>query len=420
MDIRLLPSRLSGHINATASKSDVHRLLICSALSVSDTELIVPQRSADIDATVRCLTALGAGITYADGGFVIEPITAKRGRNREPMLDCGESGSTLRFLLPVAAVCGRRAWFVGSGRLPERPIDDLITAMETVGVTFSDRRLPMQIGGRMTAGELVLPGNVSSQYISGLLMALPKVEGNSRIRLTSALESSPYVDMTISALDRFGVEIEPLPDGWAIEGGQIYEARDVLVAEGDWSNAAFFLAAGALGKPVTVGGLNMRSPQGDRAIVSILERFGARVYVTDSNVTVEPGELHGCSVKLKMIPDLLPIMAVVAAFSQGETIFTGATRLKLKESDRLNSVAQMIIDLGGAVTELTDGLVVHGQPLVGGKVDSCGDHRIAMAAAIAACFCADRVTIAGAQVVAKSYPRFFEDFRALGGIYDVI
>lgn len=417
MDLRIYPRPLRGTVPAIASKSEAHRLLILAALCGGPTEMELPQSSGDIESTLACLRAMGAVIERSGALLVVAPPSRF---NPAPEFDCGESGSTLRFLLPVAAAfCGGGS-FRGGGRLPERPLGGLAEAMKKRGVSFSRDKLPFTISGTLEAGEYELPGNVSSQYITGLLLALPALAGNSTVRISGRLESAPYVQMTLAALRRFGIGVQARQGGFAVEGGQKYISPGRVRVEGDWSNAAFFLAAGALGGPVTVTGLDRASPQGDRAMVEFLARFGARTEVSGGAVTVSGGELQGCSMDLSGTPDLLPPLAAVAAWAKGETEFTGCGRLRYKESDRLLTTAAMIRALGGEVIERPEGLVVRGGRPAGGTADSSGDHRIAMAAAIAATRCSAPVTILDAGAIDKSYPAFFDHYRELGGGMDGI
>ncbi len=410
MDVEIIPHSLGGTVKAVPSKSDVHRVLICAALSDRRTTVEVHEVSDDILSTARCLEALGAGMEYEEGLLRVTPGDEVP---HAPELDCGESGSTLRFLLPVAAAVASEAHFTGRGRLPDRPIGELAAAMKEHGVRFTSPRLPFAISGRLRGGVYEIPGDISSQYITGLLLALPVV-GGGEIRLTSPLKSAPYVRMTERTMSRFGVEVEETGDGWRVKGTP-YISPGETAAEGDWSNAAFFLTAGALGDAVTVSGLSGTSPQGDRRILEILGNFGAKVSC-DGGARVSRGSLAGITVDLEDVPDLLPILAVCAAFARGETRFVNGARLRLKESDRLMAVSSMLRSLGGDVTELADGLTVRGGQLRGGAVDGFNDHRIVMAAAIAGAYSSGPVTISGAEAVNKSYPSFFRDFNALGGI----
>ncbi|NLI52974.1 MAG: 3-phosphoshikimate 1-carboxyvinyltransferase [Clostridiales bacterium] len=417
MNVSMMPAPLNGTISAIASKSDAHRLLILAALSRGETRLVMERRSEDIDATIGCLRALGAQLSPESGGVLVRGIEQAA---KNPLLDCKESGSTFRFLLPVAAALCDRARFTGGGRLPERPVGELMRAMEEHGVSFSADRLPFTTSGRLNGGDYALPGNVSSQYLTGLLLALPLLKELSRITLTTRLESAAYVDITLHALTRFGAEVREAKGVYSISGGQAIVSPGELRVDGDWSNAAFFLAAGALGAPVRVTGLDLGSPQGDKAILDALLAFGAPVEASSGSVAVSPAPLKGCEIDVGDTPDLLPVLAVLGAAAEGETLLVNAARLRLKESDRLASVSAMLRALGGSVTELPDALIVRGAKLTGGAVESARDHRIAMAAAIASVCCKGEVTILGADAVNKSYPTFFEDFNRLGGNAHVV
>ncbi len=417
MIARITPALLGGSVPAIASKSDAHRLLILAALSQGETRLIMEQRSEDIDATIGCLRALGALIEILPDGVLVRGIEHVR---ENPLLDCGESGSTFRFLLPVAAALCKHAHFTGGGRLPERPIGELMHVMQSHGVAFSAERLPFTTTGRLTGGDFSLPGNVSSQYLTGLLLALPLLDSDSTISLTTRLESAAYVEITLHALNRFGVRVRVEDGVYAVSGGQAIQSPGTLAVDGDWSNAAFFLAAGALGNPVTVTGLSLDSPQGDKMILNALRKFGAQVETTADAVSVSPAKLVGGTIDVGETPDLLPILAVLGACAAGETRLVNAARLRLKESDRLASVSAMLRSLGGTVTELPDALVITGGALAGGTVESCRDHRIAMSAAIASIHCTNEVSILGADAVNKSYPAFYTDYNQLGGHAHVV
>ncbi|MEG2175847.1 MAG: 3-phosphoshikimate 1-carboxyvinyltransferase [Oscillibacter sp.] len=417
MKLSITPAHLSGSLAAIPSKSDAHRLLICAALADKPTILDLPATSADIEATLHCLEALGAGVEKAGSAVTVTPIQAVA---ENPLLDCGESGSTLRFLLPVAASLSPHVRFTGQGRLPTRPLGPLRTAMERRGVAFSADSLPFETHGRLESGAWELPGDVSSQYVTGLLLALPRLPGDSALTLTTPLQSAAYVDLTLHALRRFGVSTPKTDQGWSIPGGQVFSSPGRLRVDGDWSNAAFFLAAGAMGESVCLTGLEEQSPQGDKEMVAILRRFGGKIS-TAGGVSVSPGPLRGQRVDVSEIPDLLPILAVLAAVSQGDSQFVNAGRLRFKESDRLQTTAALVNALGGRAEEQPEGLTVYGgQPLAGGTVDGAGDHRIVMAAAIAATCCHGPVTILGAEAVDKSYPGFWEAYKQLGGNFHVL
>lgn len=413
MIITIRPSVLSGTVSAIASKSEAHRCLILAALADAPTRIIMNGSSEDIGATVSCLEAMGAEIEARSGSCTVFPI--KKAAS-SPLLDCGESGSTLRFLLPAALAVCSGASFTGHGRLPQRPMDDLLTVLEQHGASFSPRALPMTARGRLQCGRYEINGDVSSQYISGLLMALPLLDGDSEIVLKTPLSSAGYVDITLSSMKKFGINAEKTENGFFIRGGQRPRSPGAVTVGGDWSNASFFLAAGAMAGSITVGGLASDSPQGDKAVCRVLSRFGADVTSLNNSVTVRHMPLHGCRVDVSDIPDALPVLAVVASKAYGDTVFTGGGRLRFKESDRLLSTSRMLRALGGNVTETDDGLIVRHSRLTGGETDSFGDHRIAMAAAAAACVCSGSVTINGAESTNKSYPGFWEDFEQAGGI----
>ncbi|MBQ8623287.1 MAG: 3-phosphoshikimate 1-carboxyvinyltransferase [Oscillospiraceae bacterium] len=417
MDIRIKPSKISGKVPAIGSKSDIHRLLILSALCNSETVIEGFTECADTLATASCLKALGAECEIS--GREVKVIPFKK-RDSQKTLDCGESGSTLRFLLPVAAAVADKAKFVGSGRLPERPIGELMNAMKAGGVDFSADKLPFEISGRLKAGRYTLPGNVSSQYVSGLLMALSVTEGESEIVLTSPLESASYVKMTLASLDIFGGKAYETEFGYKIEGKKHLTSPKRVLADGDWSNAAFFIGSGVINKETTVTGLNESSVQGDKKVIKMLEMTGAEISCENGAVTSQKSELCGARIDLTDTPDLLPILAVVATQATGATEFYGAKRLRLKESDRLQTVADMITSLGGKAEVLPDGLMVYPATLTGGRVDGCNDHRIVMAAAIAAAVCKEETVILGAEAVNKSYPGFFEDYKILGGVAEAV
>ncbi len=405
MNITVYPYPIGGRVTAPPSKSHVHRLLIAAALCrEQETAIHCVGENEDIAATVRCLSALNTDIRKEAQGFRVYRDSSLHRFAANGSLDCGESGSTLRFLLPLCAAkphdMEAPVVLTGAGRLPSRPNGPLLDALRSHGAQIHGDFLPLTVDGGLFAGDYELPGNVSSQYFSGLLFALPLLEGDSALRHTSPLESRPYVDLTLSVLRQFGVKIMEMENGWRIPGGQRYASPGAAEAEGDWSAAAFWLGANALGNAVTVEGLNDRSCQGDQAIEALLSRIGGEIDVTDT-------------------PDLMPILSAVAAAIPGKiTRITGAARLRLKESDRLAAMAKTIQALGGQADELPGGLVIRGTKLKGGTVDGMNDHRVVMSAAIAATACQGPVTIRGAEAVNKSYPGFWKDFQALGGQTD--
>ncbi len=395
------PSPLAGDIEAIASKSQAHRLLICAALADRETTIRCATLSRDIEATADCLRALGADIRYEDGSFRVTPI---REAPAQAHLDAGESGSTLRFLLPVVCALGAEADIVMHGRLPDRPLSPLWEELERHGAILTRPQphiIHIAAEGKIRGGNYTLAADVSSQFISGLLLALPLTGGASRIRLTGTQESAAYLEMTVRALRSFGIDTAFDGAAFHLAAGTGYISPGHAVVEGDWSNAAFWICADRiLGGTLSITGLDPDSPQGDRAVERESLRIAAGSAVVDC----------------RDIPDLVPVLAVLAAVSPGVTRFVNAGRLRIKESDRLASTAAMLTALGGRVEELPDGLVITGVPsLAGGEADSANDHRIAMSAAVAALACQEPVILHGAQAVDKSYPTFWTEYHRLGG-----
>ena len=522
MDMLILPGRLSGTVGAIPSKSQAHRALLCAALADAPTCIGCEGESGDITATAACLSALGAEITRGPGGYTVRPLAqrtdiaasgtersastrteqdaatrteqdaatkteqdaatktehnvetqamcsaAARPESQAPVpLPCGESGSTLRFLLPVVGALGRDVAFLPEGRLPLRPLSPLYEELVRHGSILSPQgAVPFRATGRLRPGSYVLDAGVSSQFVSGLLFALPLLGGDSTLQLTGRVESWPYIGLTLAMLEMFNIRVEWDGSVFSIPGGQAYRSPGVAQVEGDWSNAAFWLCAGAVAETtagttagttaaadtvgdagdsgtivagaasvtstaaadtvgaasvtstagITCSGLDLRSRQGDRAVLDILRRFGARVGENAETVTVSGGALRSLEIDAGDIPDLVPILAVVAAAAEGTTVFRHAQRLRAKESDRLASVTALLRGLGADAHETEDGLRIRGgAALTGGEVSSRGDHRIAMAAAIAATMCTAPVILRDAEAVGKSYPGFFEVFRSLGG-----
>ncbi len=421
MDIRIIPAPLRGKAAAPPSKSMAHRLLICGALADRPTRLLLEGGSDDISATARCLEALGGGAEPFPGGLEVRPLSPAEGQGDLPFLDCGESGSTLRFLLPVAAALGGGV-FDGWGRLPQRPLSPLREELEAHGCTLTPPgQWPLRISGGLRPGRYRLAGDVSSQYFSGLLMALPLLEGDSVVEYLPPLESSRYIGMTLRAMESFGVAVRPVERGWEVPGGQRYRSPGELPVEGDWSAAAFWLAAGALGGPVEVSGLDLGSLQGDRAMLALAVLTGAEAAPGAGALAVRRGRLLPLDTDVSETPDLAPALAALAALTPGVTRIRGAARLRAKESDRLAALADSLGALGADIRQTSDGLIITGRTqLRGGTADGWNDHRIVMALAVAALGCREPVVIRGAEAVAKSYPRFFEDYNRLGGRADVI
>lgn len=413
---RITPSVIRGTLTPPPSKSAAHRAMICAALAGGGT-MTGYQPSADMRATLSALSALGVEARQAGDRLDFTRATAAAA----PVVDCLESGSTLRFLIPVFAALGIPATFVGRGRLPQRPLGVYLDLLPAHGVACtSTGGLPLHISGRLLPGEYALPGDVSSQFISGLLFALPLCDGDSHIRLTTPLESAGYVEMTIRALVHAGIRVEAMENGWHVPGNQSYGCADVQV-ESDWSQAAFLLAAGALGGEVTLTGLDTASAQGDREALALFRRFGADIVMENGAITCRRAPLHGIDIDARQIPDLVPVLAVTAAGAQGVTRITGAARLRLKESDRLEATCRCLRLLGADVEEQPDGLLIRGgKPLHGGRVPGCNDHRMVMSMAVAALLCSAPVEVDDAESVDKSWPAFFTDYQAIGGNVHVI
>lgn len=421
------PSLLSGEVNAIASKSYAHRALICAALSELPTKVYMSSSSDDIEATIGCLSALGAEFHPFSSGIEVVP---PRSFAEEAAIDCGECGSTLRFLLPISAVLNGEYRFSGSGRLAQRPIKPLLDELAKHGARFSSDSLPLTVSGRICGGEYIIPGNISSQFFSGLMFALPLTNSDCVIRSQGPLQSAQYAFMTAGTLSDFGVfwrweESENAFFLPAFQRRRFSSAIEYRV-EGDWSNAAFFLVAGAIGGAVRVSGLFRDSAQSDRKIIDIIRQTGAFVEQREDSVCVKrQGELLPFEAGVSQCPDLFCILAVLAAACKGESVISGIERLRIKESDRIESTLAMLRGLGADASVVgvgaTEKVIVRGtSALDGGIVDSFNDHRIVMSAAIASAICKDSVVIGGAQAVNKSYPRFSCDFALLGGNIDVI
>ena len=385
MNITIHPQKLQGLIEVIPSKSQAHRYLICAALSDNETELLCPETSRDMEATADCLRALGAKIERTDTGYQISPI---REVPKVAVLPCRDSGSTLRFLLPIVGALGVDATFQMEGRLSQRPLSPLCEEMERMGCTLSRPTSDtIRCQGKLKSGDYSIDGGVSSQFITGLMYAKDLIPGGAEVFITGRLESRSYLTMTLQAQQLFGAPR--------------YHSPGTVQLEGDWSNGAFWLAANTLGNELDIQNLDPGSVQGDRAAARFLRELRENTEIDARNN-----------------PDLVPVLAIVAAVNEG-AVFRNIHRLRLKESDRVASTIAMIEALGGKALEMGGHLVVHGTGLRGGTVDSVNDHRIAMSAAIAATVCTEPVTILGAECVEKSYPEFWAEYARLGGSYEL-
>lgn len=416
MNVTVSPYEMHGRITAPPSKSASHRNVIAAAMAKGESVIENVDMSSDINATIRGCETLGCSVRVESAGrynvlHIKGGLKIKGGVN----INCEESGSTLRFLIPVACTVEGKKIFTGSGRLPERPIDEYINIFENEGIRFEKpqgKSLPLKVTGKLSGGEYVLSGNVSSQYISGLMFALPVLEKDSEITITGKFESKGYADMTADTLRGFGVETDSTENGYIIKGNQEYKPRSIKV-EGDWSQAAFLIAGAALSGKLTIEGLKADSLQPDRVIVDIMKRMGADIQQFENSIKVRKSALHGIEIDVSQCPDLVPPIAAAAALAEGKTKIYGAARLRIKESDRLKTLWGNLNKLGVRAEESPDSLTIYGGGIKGGEADSYGDHRITMALSILALRAP--ITITGAESINKSYPGFFEDLKSVGG-----
>ena len=418
MQVRIKPIKPNGDIWAISSKSDAHRAIICSALADDNTKVHISHISKDIEATLNCIEKMEAKISKKDNVYEITPMKTIP---ENPVLDCGESGSTLRFLLPVVSALGCGATFVGGGRLPQRPMETIVDLLKEHGNTFSSSHLPITVCGKTSAGVFDIAGNVSSQFISGLLFALPLLKEKSVIRLTSELQSSSYVDMTVNTLKSFGVNISQNKNEYIINGKDSYISPKEYIVEGDWSNSAFFMVLGALGGKVTIKNLDIASSQSDKMILDVMSLAGVDYAVSDNEITVQKSHITPFDFDVSECPDLFPVLAILACKAKGKSTLYNAKRLRIKESDRIKTTKELILSLGGMAEETEDSLVIYGNgKLTGGVADSFNDHRIAMSAFVASAMCENDIILKDAKAIDKSYPSFMEDFNKIGGAFDVI
>ena len=402
MEITINPKKLSGKVMVPPSKSVSHRAIICASLAKGQSLVKNIKYSQDIEATLDCMSAMGMTYERHEDSLTINGIQAFN-PNGLLNMNTRESGSTIRFLIPMALLCSETAEVTGSDKLMQRPLKPYFDIFEAKDINYSYEGSKLKLSGKLTSGTYEITGDVSSQFISGLLFALPLVDGDSIIKITTALESKGYVDLTLDMLKAFGIEIiNNNYEEFIIKGAQSYKAMDCTV-EGDYSQAAFYEVAKVLGNDIQCLGLNENSSQGDKEILAIVEK-------------VRNNGLTGIKIDVKDIPDLVPILTVLGTFCKGTTEIYNAARVRIKESDRLESTTCELRKLGAKITELPDSLIIEGTgKLKGGVVDSWNDHRIAMALAIASTICEEPVTITCAESVSKSYPHFWEHFKSLGG-----
>lgn len=415
--IKIRPTRLQGNVKLPPSKSYSHRAIIAAGLADGKSEIFNISYSEDVKATINAMRLMGAKIKEHPDKLEISGVNAVDDKKRR--IDCSESGSTLRFIMPVSLFQNGETIFTGSDSLKTRPIDSYLEIMDKQGIWYKrkEKKLPIAVKGKLTAGTFIIDGNISSQFITGLLFVLPLLDGNSKIVVKTELESKKYVDMTIEALKRFEINIENNNyKEFYVGGNQKYRACDYEI-EGDLSQAAFWLAAGVLGGKVAIECFNLDTLQGDKIIVDIIRKMGGNIIEKGSTLHAIESKLNGVTIDASECPDLVPILAVLGALSSGITKIINAKRLRFKESDRLKAISTELNKIGADIKENIDGLIIIGkEKLKGGEVNTWGDHRIAMALAIASIKCETPVTINNPNVVKKSYPIFFNDFKKLGGV----
>lgn len=415
-DKTVYPIPLKGEITVPSSKSMAHRAVLAAALAKGRSVVYNVALSEDVSATVSAVKALGARVEEKEGHLVIEGVqNVKKGIR----IDCGESGTTLRLLIPILAAM-QGGSLTGRGRLPQRPVDEYLKIFESQGLRYARDAagLPLTVEGGLKGGNFRLSGMVSSQYISGLLFALPLLAGNSEITIEDTLESSGYVDMTLQALRMFGIAVEETQKHkvYAVKGNQQYKPY-MYTVEGDWSQAAFFLLAGTMSAGLVIHGLEQNTFQKDREFLSLLKHMGADIQADGGKITVRRSTLHAITADVSQIPDIAPALTAAMCIAKGKSVITGGKRLRMKESDRITATAEAFKAIGADIEATEDGMIIDGKPkLKGGVSSSYHDHRIAMALAALAAACEGSITIKDAQAVNKSYPAFFEDYVKLGGI----
>lgn len=413
MKVGIIPSQLNGSIVAPQSKSYAHRLIICAYLSGERVKIENVGESRDVFATLNALKSLGLEYLIDNGD-----VTVWRGENnpKRVVVDCDESGSTMRFLLPIACALGKKCTFSGKQGLLNRPIESLVKTLNENGADITN----LSVNGKLKSGTYLVDATISSQYISGLLFALSILDGDSRLEFIGKPVSTNYLDITLDALRLFNIDIQKLENGYFVKGNQRYNCnKKQLVTEGDYSGSAFILCAGAIGGRVEVKGLNKNSFQGDREILNVLKEFGATVTIEDNSVTVGKDRLNGITYDCENIPDLVQIISVVAAYSKGVTTLKNVQRLKIKESDRITAIIEMLSASGVRVEYNGRDLIIYGGQPSSSNFDGGNDHRTVMSQCVLALYAKGNSTIVGAQAIKKSYPNFFNDVSLLGGKIDV-
>lgn len=419
MNVIIHPSNFCGEVQAPASKSLLIRAIFCAMLSKGTSKIYINNHCDDVLTAINCIKKLGAHIILANNILTVTGTNFSENK-KSIVLDCNDSAAVLRFLLPITCALGIQVYYTGSDALKKRPINELISCLSQNGAEFSSNCLPFNTNGKLKSGDYIISGNISSQYISGLLLALPLLNKDSKIIVKNELVSLSYIDLTISVLQNFGINIAKTDYGYFIKGNCKFTSCDYH-AEGDISGASFFLCMGAVNGDVTVKGININTLQGDMEICDILRRFGADVYITENSIRVKNNSLYGIELNAENIPDLVPAIASVATVSEGITTINGIQRLSLKESNRITSVCDMINSVGGCAKHQGSAIIIDGKPtLLGGNINGAGDHRIVMASSILSGKCLKPVEISDCDSVSKSYPNFWGNFKAVGGVFSYV
>lgn len=417
--VKITPTKLQGTVQVPPSKSMAHRAIICASLAKGKSRIDNIEYSKDIEATLQAMEALGTTIEKYNNYVCIDGSTTFS--KQDCLIDCKESGSTLRFMVPISLARENRVHFVGEGNLGKRPLDTFYEIFErqNIGYMYHEGILDLYVGGILKSDHYKIPGNISSQFITGLLFALPLLEEDSEIEITSDLESKGYIDLTLQMLELFGIVIENHEyRKFIVRGNQKYQAHDYRV-EADFSQAAFYLVAGALGNDIVVTDLNLASLQGDKEVLDILNRMSAKIIEVDDGIKVEATSLLATTVDASQCPDIIPVVSLALALAKGNSEVINAKRLRIKECDRLEATAAQLNILQGKAKELEEGMKIVGvKALHGGNCSSYHDHRMAMMLAIASTVCKEPVIIDDKECVQKSYPSFWDDFVKLGGVID--
>lgn len=410
---RVTPSKLGGTVAVPASKTYAHRMLIVASLADKPTLITGDVSGKDTEATINALTTIGAKISKTEQGLLVEPIKVLP--KNSVTIDANESGSTLRFMLPVVASLGITATFVGKGRLGERPLSDIITTLQAGGVECSGDRLPLTISGKLSGNKHTINGGVSSQYITGLMLALGATSGKTELNVTGKKVSASYINNTVQVINMFGVGVQTTSNGYTISGNGYCSCGQCAVPR-DWSSGAFFAVAGAINGGITLAEMDINSMQADSVILSFLQKMGATISTVDNGIRVEGNGLTAIDCTVTDCPDLVPILSVAMAVAKGDSVVRDVQRLRVKESDRLQAIIDMLGALG--IKSSTDGntLYITGGKLVGGRIEGCNDHRMVMSGIIAGSVASGVTTVTDVEACAKSYEQFTTDFKSVKGV----